>query len=223
MLKKLLFVVLVAVAGVVGYALTRPDRYRIEREVSIEAPAPVVFAQLDDLKAWQVWSPWEGRDPQMKKNYGGAPRGVGATCAWQGNNRVGEGMLTITGSQPPTALTMNVDLIKPVASIATTRFAIAPQGPSGVKVTWSIDGTNDLVGKLMGLFVNTEQTIGAEFERGLGALKQVSEAEATKQAAAAAAAQAAAAEAAAAERARQEAAAAAPPPNEGRARAKRAR
>src|ERR1700709_1017938 len=124
MLKTFLLLLVVGGAGVLGVAATRPGTYRVERAVSIEAPAPVVFAQLDDFKAWKAWSPWEGKDPQMNRTYEGPARGVGATYAWQGNSKVGEGKMTISDSQSPVALRLSLELIKPFASVAATTFAI---------------------------------------------------------------------------------------------------
>ena len=67
MLKKILVVLAVVVAGFVAFAAAQPGVYRVQRSAKIEAPAPVVYAQLSDFKAWAAWSPWEGKDPAMKK------------------------------------------------------------------------------------------------------------------------------------------------------------
>jgi hypothetical protein len=208
MLKKILLLLVVAAAGVVAFAATRPGSYRVERAISIEAPASVVFAQLDDFKAWKAWSPWEGKDPAMNRSHQGPARGVGAAYAWQGNSKVGEGKMSITDSQPPVALRLKLELFKPCAALATTTFAIKPDGSGSVAVRWAMEGDNNLVAKLFGLLVNRDTMIGGDFEKGLASLKQVAEAEATKQAAMALAATAQAASAAAAEKARVEATAA---------------
>jgi len=223
MFKRILIVLMVAVAGFVAFAATRPGTYRVERSTRIDAPQAVVFAQLDDFKAWAAWSPWEGKDPQMHKTYDGPVRGVGATYAWQGNQKVGEGRMTVTDSRPPADVKLRLEFIKPFAAVARTEFIVAPEVPGTVSVTWSMEGTNNLIAKMFGIFMNMDTMIGNDFEAGLANLKRVAESEARRQEAEAAAAKAAAdaAAAAAAEKAKAEAEAAAAAEAEKEAEAKK--
>jgi len=223
MFKRILIVLMVAVAGFVAYAATRPGTYRVERSMRVDAPAALVFAQLDDFKAWAAWSPWEGKDPQMRKTYEGAARGVGAIYTWQGNQKVGEGRMTVTDSRPPADVKLRLEFIKPFAAVARTEFTVVPETPGTVSVTWSMEGTNNLIAKMFGIFMNMDTMIGNDFEAGLANLKRVAEAEARRQEAEAAAAKAAAeaAAAAAAEKAKAEAEAAAAAEAEKEAEAKK--
>ena len=82
----------VLVLGVLAVIVaTRPSEFRIERATTIAAPAPMVFAQVNDFHKWEAWSPWAKLDPQVKNSYEGAPAGQGAVFAWAGNDKVGEG------------------------------------------------------------------------------------------------------------------------------------
>jgi hypothetical protein len=211
MFKRILIVVVVIIAGFVAFAATRPGSYRVERSIKIDAPAPVVFAQLEDLKAWSAWSPWEAKDPLMKKTFEGATKGVGAGYTWQGNDKVGEGKMTITDSRPPSDLKLRLEFIKPFAAVATTELTVQPESATTSNVTWAMEGTNNLIAKIVGLVMNMDNMIGNDFDKGLAALRQVAETEARKQEAAAAAAKAAAdaAALAAAEKAKADEAAAA--------------
>lgn len=196
MFKKILIVVAVIVAGFLVFASTRAESYHVERSTSIAAPAAVIFAQLDDFKAWPAWSPWEKKDPQMKKTFEGPASGVGSSYAWQGNKEVGKGRMSVVASLPPTELKLKLEFIEPFTAVAATGFALAPAGEK-TAVTWAMDGTNNFMGKVFSVFMDMDKTIGGDFEAGLGALKAVAEEEASKraalqaQAAAVAAAQAA--------------------------------
>ncbi|MBC8133613.1 MAG: SRPBCC family protein [Deltaproteobacteria bacterium] len=192
MLKKILIVVAVLVAGFLVFVSTRPDSYHVERSTSIAAPAAVIFAQLDNFKAWPAWSPWEKRDPQMKKTFEGPPSGVGSSYSWQGNKDVGQGKMTILVSEPPNHIRYQLEFIEPFVSTAATGFTLASQGDK-TNITWGMDGTNNFVSKIFGVFMNMDQMIGADFESGLAGLKAVAEAEAAKRAAAEAQAAASAA------------------------------
>jgi uncharacterized protein YndB with AHSA1/START domain len=207
MFKKILIALVVVVAGFLVFAATRPDSYRVERSTNIDAPASVIFSQLEDFKAWPAWSPWEKRDPAMKKTFEGPPSGVGSSYAWEGNKEVGKGKMTITASEPPAQIKYRLEFIEPFTAVANTAFTLAPAGDKTVAVAWVMDGTNNMVGKIFSVFMNMDSAIGSDFEKGLAGLKAVSEAEARKQEAATA--QAAAVAAAQAAKAAADAAAAA--------------
>lgn len=209
MLKKILLALVVAVGAFLAFAATRPDTYHVERSTKVDAPAAVAFAQLEDLKAWQAWSPWEKRDTQMKKTFEGPSTGVGSSYSWEGNKDVGKGKMSITSSEPPHLLKLRLEFIEPFAAVAATEFKLVAEGEKATSVTWSMDGNNNLIGKVFGIFVNMDQSIGGDFEKGLAGLKTVAEAEAEKQAAAARAKAEADAAAAAAAKAKAEAEAAA--------------
>src|SRR5712672_910865 len=92
-LAVLVIVLLVAVS-------MRPAAFRIARSTTIAAPASVIFPHVNDLHAWEAWSPFEKIDPAMKRTYEGPRAGVGAAQVWSGNSRAGEGRSTITESHP---------------------------------------------------------------------------------------------------------------------------
>lgn len=175
MLKKLLLGLVVLSALLVVVVATRPAAFRIERSTQINAPADVVFAQVNDFKRWDAWSPWAKLDPNMITTIDGAPHGVGATYAWSGNNQVGEGRMTITESRPNEKVGVKLEFIKPWQATNTATFLFDSQGQA-TKVTWVMEGTNTFMGKAVGLFVDMDAMIGKEFEKGLAQLKSVSEA-----------------------------------------------
>jgi len=90
----LLFVVLVIVV------LLQPADFRITRTATISVPPSVVFAQVNDLHKYQAWSPFAKLDPAMKATFEGLPAGSGAALSWVGNNKAGEGRMTLVESRP---------------------------------------------------------------------------------------------------------------------------
>mgnify|MGYP000257924372 CR=1 FL=1 len=190
MFKKIAIVLLVAVGGFLAFAATRPDTYRVERTTAIEAPAVVVFGNVDNFKTWSAWSPWDKMDPHMQKTFSGPDKGVGAAYAWQGNEKVGKGSMTITGIEAPSRATYRLEFLEPFAAVATTNFIIAAQGEKNSTITWAMDGDNNFVGKIFSVFMNMDKSIGGDFERGLAALKILAESQAKTLAEEAAAAKA---------------------------------
>jgi hypothetical protein len=168
-------------AGLSIFVATRPDTYHVERTLKIDAPADVVFAQLDDLHAWAAWSPWDKLDPAMTKAFEGPQRGVGASYSWQGNDKVGKGKMTVVESQAPSFVAYRLEFIEPFADVSQTTMRITPGAREpAVSVTWAMDGKKNFVSKLFCLFVNMDQEIGGDFDKGLAQLKTVTEAAAHK-------------------------------------------
>jgi len=166
-------VLVAAVAVLVGLTLTRPDRYLVQREVEIAAAPAAVFANLADLRRWAKWSPWEAREPGMRRSYAGPPAGVGASYAWEGNE-VGSGKLTVSESAPPSQLRLRLQFVKPFAEENELAFELTPLS-AATRVRWSMSGPARFGARLLGLFGNVDPLIGRDLELGLAQLKKLSE------------------------------------------------
>jgi uncharacterized protein YndB with AHSA1/START domain len=173
MLKVILIilaVIAVAVVALLVYASTRPNSFRVQRSITIKAPAEKIFPQVNDLRAQQAWSPWEAKDPAMKRTYSGEQSGKSAKYEWQGNKQVGHGRMEIVESTPPTRLVMKIDFLEPFPANNMAEFVLEPRGDSTV-VTWAIYGPSPFMSKLMGVFMNIDTMVGKEFDTGLANLK----------------------------------------------------
>jgi len=174
MFKTIALAVVVVIAGFLLYATTRPDTFRIERSATIAAPPEKVFALLNDFKNWGSWSPWEKKDPAMKRTMGATSSGQGAHYAWDGNKDVGQGSMTITESVPPSRLAINLDFIKPFEGHHKVEFTLAKEG-EGTKITWAMHGPVPYISKIMHIFFNIDKMVGGDFEAGLRNLKALAE------------------------------------------------
>jgi hypothetical protein len=174
MLRKVLIGVAVLVAVLAAVVATQPSEFRIARSTTIAAPAPVVFAEVNDFRKWEAWSPWAKLDPAMKKAYTGAPAGTGAVYAWSGNGEVGEGRTTITESRPHDLVRITLEFVRPFAATNDVEFTFRPAGDR-TAVTWSMTGRNGFLAKAAGLFMDMDEMVGGQFESGLAQLKAVAE------------------------------------------------
>ena len=166
-------VVAVAIAGILLYAATRPDSFRVQRVVLINAPSDKVFPLVNDIKAWTVWSPYEKKDPAMKRTYGAVTAGKGATYAWDGDKNVGQGGIEIVESGPRKIL-LKLDFVKPFEAHNMGEFLLEPKGDS-TSVTWATYGPSPYMSKVIGTFINIDDMIGRDFEKGLADLKAAAE------------------------------------------------
>ena len=174
MLKKILIGVGAAIALLLVVISTQPATFHVERSVTMAAPPEAAFAQVNDFHAWSGWSPWEKLDPTMKRTYDGAPAGVGAKYAWVGNKEVGEGRMTIETSTP-SKIVIKLEFLKPFTATNSATFTFAKTA-AGTKTTWAMDGNNNFVSKAFHLVMDMDKMIGADFERGLAAMKTAAEA-----------------------------------------------
>ncbi|PTU31485.1 SRPBCC family protein [Stenotrophobium rhamnosiphilum] len=173
-MRKLLIIVLVAIAAVLGYAATKPDTFQVSRSVSIKAPPEKIFPLINNLHSWTTWSPYEKLDPAMKRSYSGPESGVGAAYSWEGNNTVGAGKMEVSESTPSSAVKFKLDFFKPFNTHNTAEFTLAAEGDS-TTVTWTMDGPSPYISKVMGVFFNMDKMIGDAFTDGLNNLKGLSE------------------------------------------------
>lgn len=166
-------VVVVAIAGILLYAATKPDSFRVQRVVLINAPADKVFPLINDFKAWPAWSPYEKKDPAMKRSLGAVTAGKGASYAWDGDKNVGQGSMEMLESDPRKIL-IKLDFLKPFEAHNMAEFSLEPKGDS-TSVTWAIYGPSPYMSKVIGTFMNIDDMIGRDFEKGLADLKAAAE------------------------------------------------
>ena len=174
--------ILIGVAGVlvvfVAVVATRPSAYHVERKLEVAAPADLVFGVLNDLHQFAgvlvlFGSPWEKLDPNMQKTFEGPAAGVGQSYAWNGKE-AGKGKLTIEESVPGQKVGMKLEFVEPMASTATLAFTLEGT-PTGSVVTWSMDGNHTFIGKAFGMFMDMDNMLGTDIEKGLARLKTVAE------------------------------------------------
>jgi hypothetical protein len=174
LLKKILLGIIGILAAFAGIVALQPAEFRIVRSARISAPAPAIFAQVNDFHRWEAWSPWEKRDSAMKKSFEGPGAGAGAVYSWAGNSEVGEGRMTLTESRPAELIRIQLDFLKPFAATNTTEFTFKQDGTL-TDVTWSMSGRKDFMSKAFCMFMDMDKTVGADFEKGLAQMKAVTE------------------------------------------------
>ena len=145
------------------------------RSATISAPAPAVFAQVNDFHNWEAWSPWAKLDPAAKATFEGPSTGTGAIFKWAGNKEVGEGSMTITESRPSDLIRIKLEFLRPFEATNSAEFTFKPEG-NRTAVTWSMEGKNNFIAKAVCLFMNMDKMVGGQFEQGLAQMKAVVEA-----------------------------------------------
>jgi uncharacterized protein YndB with AHSA1/START domain len=173
MFKIIAIAIVLIIAVVLIYASTQPDTFRMERSTVIKAPPEKISAYLTDFKQWAAWSPWENKDPAMKRTYSGSNTGVASVYEWTGNNNVGTGRMEVMDVQS-NKVTIKLDFLKPFEAHNIAEFTLEPQ-TEGTKVVWAMFGPARYINKVMNVIVGMDKMVGPDFEAGLAKLRAVAE------------------------------------------------
>jgi uncharacterized protein YndB with AHSA1/START domain len=164
----------IAIAIVLILAAIKPASFSVQRATTVKAPAEKIFPLICDFHQWRSWSPYEDKDPALKRSYSGANSGEGAVYGWDGNNNVGSGRMEILEASAPSKVVIKLDFFKPFEGHNTAEFTMLPQGDA-THLTWTMRGPAPFINKVMQVFMNLDRMIGKDFEVGLANLKKLTE------------------------------------------------
>ena len=141
----------------------------VERTDTIRARREELLPRIAELPNWIEWSPWEGTDPAMTREYTGEPGAVGSTYSWNGNRKAGAGRMRIEDVQEDG---VGIDLVftRPFRSSSRIRFVLTQEGDA-TRVIWRMESPKTFFSR----FFNLDKLVGPDFEKGLRQLKQVVE------------------------------------------------
>jgi hypothetical protein len=169
-------IIFAALAVILIVAANKPDSFRVERSITINASPDGIATLINDFHHWQIWSPWAHIDPNMKTIYSGPATGVGSVYEWEGNAKVGKGRMEIV-SVEPARTSIKLDFLKPFEGHNIADFILTPQAsPAATRVDWVMQGPSPFFpSKIMGVFIAMDKMIGPDFEKGLANLKGAAE------------------------------------------------
>jgi effector-binding domain-containing protein len=171
-LKILLILLLIIVATVAVLGLVMPKEYDVERSATFEKCPGMVYDQFSNFENWNNWSPWSEKDTSIKASYEGQPGTVGHKYLWEGNPDIsGTGSMEITEISD-TAIHYDLNFIIPFES-SSKGYVKFNRTDNGMEVKWGDHG--DLafpMNIVAGLFMNFDQMIGTDFEKGLANIKE---------------------------------------------------
>jgi carbon monoxide dehydrogenase subunit G len=174
MLKKILIALVAIIAVFLIVVALQPSEFKVERTAMISASPAAVFEQVNDFHKWDAWSPWAKLDPNAKVTFEGPPSGTGTIMTWDGNDKVGQGKMTLTESKPDELVKINVEFVKPFEGSAISQFGFKPDGDK-TAVTWSMESHHNFLAKAMCLVFNGRKMMEGEMDKGLANLKSVVE------------------------------------------------
>lgn len=173
-LKIILGIVIAFVAVILILGIIAPKEEIIERSITINAPSEIIWENINSLKAQHEWSPWAKRDPEMKTSYEGVTGQVGSKYTWNGNEEVGSGYQIISAISEGARMEQKLTFTGDYESNADIWIDLQPEGESST-VIWGFRTEFDFLGSIFMLMQDLEAMIGADYEEGLGYLKEICE------------------------------------------------
>lgn len=178
-LKILGIIILILAALVLGLVIFGPSSGHLERQITINAPADAVFADVSNMKSFNKWSPWFQVDPDAEYVWEGPPSGEGAKITWYSENPdLGNGYMLITEARPGEFVNMdmgfdqngNKDFTDEGEEKPTASFILEEEGDN-TNVTWTFD-ISGVSGLEKMMVVGLDMMLGPFYEQGLNALKE---------------------------------------------------
>lgn len=160
----LLLVLVVAAGLLIAFA---PQRYTLERSVTINAPQSAVFGPMAHFRQWPAWTAWAEMDATQKYDFAGTDGTPGSIYHWTGDE-VGEGRMTAT-TVDAGAMRYNLDFIKPFEAHNTGWVRAVPEG-SGTRATMGMTMNSPRPWNAVGWMF--KGSVGDDFERSLTKLKE---------------------------------------------------
>ncbi len=174
-LLKNVFIGLVIVTVLfVGIGFFLPSEFRVERSITIDAPAAQVYPHVSDLKKWKGWGVWFKRDPLMQINYSGPEQAVGMKSSWKSETE-GNGEMEVT--ELITDKKVTYSLYFPDFEMGSTGELSLSETGGKTQVTWVDYGDvgSNPVNHYFAMMM--DGMIGPDFEAGLNNLKELVESE----------------------------------------------
>lgn len=174
-LKRLLSFIVILVVLLLLISFFLPGKAHVERSLQMKGVKPAaVYAQLNDLKSYDKWMPWNKKDPNMKKTWGDKTSGAGASYSWESKVKdVGNGKMTITESVPAKLVKTDLEFMENGTAKAGWEIE-EKDGGSNVKWFMDTEVQGNIFTKAISkyFFLFMDKMVGPDFEEGLASLEK---------------------------------------------------
>ena len=176
-IKKILTIVLSLIILIFIIAAVSSKKYDVERSITINLPKSDVFDYIKYVKNQDNFSVWAEMDPDAKKSFTGQDGTVGFISAWESQvENVGKGEQEIKNITPGTRIDFELRFIEPFESTDQAYFRTESLSENSTRVLWGFYGALPIPMNLMLYFMDMDEQLGPDLEKGLQNLKILLEA-----------------------------------------------
>ena len=170
---RILKVLGVFIALYLMVALLAPSSYKVDKEVTIEAEAEVVFELISKFENWEEWSVLKEKDSTLVFTIDGQDGTVGSVQSWFGEPELtGKGNVTVTEIKADSIFSYDLKMID--YGIASKGTISIEENNTNLTVKWTEGGDFPFMMRPMMLFIEIENKVGNDLEKGLENLAVIS-------------------------------------------------
>lgn len=167
---------LCVVITIVLFSFFMATSQKVERIITINASAAVIFEEVVKLENFNKWSVWNREDSLVQHTFTGVDGTVGAATSWKGHPEIsGEGKMEITIIEKDKKVSHTINFIKPRKNKAVSVLLLNETDRSVTTVTWQFTMDTPRPWNIFNLFYSMDKEMGKDFEDGLLLLKKLIE------------------------------------------------
>ena len=175
-MKKWIFRILKFVGAIavlyLVVALFSPSEYRVECNHTYTTSKEVLFEQVGFFENWLAWSPWVAKDTAAKYTTTG-DGAVGAKQSWIGNpDSVGTGNMLVTEWVENEKILYDLTF-EGMGMTSHGGMELTENEDGTINIKWFDEGVIPFFFRPMMLFMNIEDKIAPDFEKGLKNIEAV--------------------------------------------------
>ena len=168
-MKKIVYVILGLLTVYFILCLAGKSESKVERSIGVNSSSDAVKASIVDHKVFhEKWSPWTEKDPGMKVTFEGETGQVGQKMSWDSEKKeVGKGSMTLNSVNGDSIIqTLHFD------DFGDSKiYHVVKEENGKVNVTWGMQSKTPFLMRGMMMFMNIDEMVGPDFEKGLTKLK----------------------------------------------------
>lgn len=175
-MKKFLYIVLGIIALFFIVAFIAPKDYVVVRSVEINQPKEVVFEYIKLLKNQDEFATWMQKDPNTQKTYRGVDGTEGFVSRWESDHEdVGVGEQEILKIAEGERIDYELRFEAPWEAVSPAWLSTVSTSAQTTKVEWGFEGAMPIPMNIMLLFMDMDETLGKDLQKGLNNLKEILE------------------------------------------------
>jgi hypothetical protein len=93
---------------------------------------------------------------------------------FDGSKEVGSGQIQILKTIPNQQVELELHMTAPFEATNQVVYELKTEG-TATRFTWHMSGKNNLIGKIIGVFIDCEKMVTPDFDKGIQNLKQIVE------------------------------------------------
>jgi hypothetical protein len=148
-----------------------PTHQKVERTITINAPAKEIFDKIDGLSGFPQVAVWFDRDSTSSYKIV-VPEATEGYAVWKGDpNIAGEGKVVLLASEPGKYVKHKIYFIKPKKNEAESTITLN-ESNGATTVTWEFVLSTPRPWNIYNLLHSIDKEFGPDFEEGLANLKK---------------------------------------------------